>query len=281
MSAVWKIIRAIITAAAITVASAAIFVVITALALGKTVFNEDYMKRELADRGIYDGLAEEIKLKAKGSYLESEYRVKPLDGVVDAVLDFAVTPEPLQKELEYVLSQVYSGEKIEISGKYFVEDYSTRIHSFLTANGIGFIERDTVEEFVGTVADNVKRNVDVSEYTNKISEYFNLAAGTTALFYAAAIVVTAVMLILILIFARRRLGCAGLPFLIAGALALVAAIVLPMQVNKTYLLNDTLTGFLRSVVGTNLRLLAASGAGAAAIGLALLVLQSIFGKKRA
>lgn len=243
----------------------------TMLALSRTVLNHTFMLQGLRENAVYEGVCETVKTEAANAYRNSEFRSEQLDPIIDEVLNAAVRPEPLRKEVETLLEQLYTGQELRISGEYFIEDYSETIHGYLNEHGVA-VPKESADGLIRTVADQVRDNVDLSEYYNQVRRLFGLATAAVVGILIGTFVLT-VLLLLLFLFRKRKLKWMSFPFLIAGAiLVLFAGIVLLLPWTADVILHPAITGFLFGIVRRILLILLIVGAVRLAIGVVLCIL---------
>jgi hypothetical protein len=261
-------------------ASLLMCVTVVTLTLQNTVFNADYMKQELRERQVYSALVDLAKDSVRASYQGSAYRSTDLDPLVDRLLDAALDAETIRLEMEDVLDQIYSGQQISLNGEYFLEYYSQKIHTALNTLGMKSVQKEQVSWLIRAVADAAREHVDISEYTNKISEAVSLVMISPVLLYLAALVLIAVSFLLILLLSRDRLKALALPFLISGCLMPLASLFLFRCASGLQVVNEPITIFLQSVIARCLLYFLYYAAINLAVGLLLLLVRRIRRKNK-
>ena len=242
-----KIIKTIILILAVIVSALAMCVTMLIGTLGSTLMNNEYMKEELSSKGVYKGITDEVKSAVKDEYYKSSYRDEMIDELLDDLLDTVILPDLLQKETEEIIDQLYSGEQLKLNAKYFEEDYSQSIYTFVEARNAN-ISRAKIESILATVTDAVSSNVDLTEYTDEVSEEFMKIFAYIILVLLGGLLLTGVMFLLILLLSREKLRNLSFPYFISGLLMLLLSLAgAAMLGDGVRVLNDSMSDFINSV----------------------------------
>lgn len=194
-------------------------------AFSQTLFKSGYVKAELSEYGVYGKIVDEVKEDVKREYRRKGNKNKELDSHLDKLLDFVILEEPLKKEIEESVDELYGGRKIIVSKEDLLKEYSDGTRKFLTDNRIDASE-ETVGWLINQIADRVTDSIDLNKYTEIISESY---ARLISLFKEIRLVCGifgSLFFVLIIAFYKDRLKKIGLVSVISGGILVVLSSVM-------------------------------------------------------
>lgn len=274
-----KIIKTLLIAAAVLLSALSMCLTMLIGTLGNTLMNADYLKDELSGKGVYKGLTDEIKDEAKKQYYKSDYRSEKTDALISDLLDAVLLPDLLQKETEQMIDELYNGKKLSLNAEYFAEDYTESIYTFVQKRDPS-ISRDKIEELLNTVTTAVSENVDLTEYTEQVSESVMKLFAWVIAALLAGILLTVLLFAIILLLSEERLRNLAIPFFISGGIMLVVSLIgMAALGNGVRVLNDSMSDFVNSVLQKLIALCAGYGVKNLVVGGLLLLARKILSRR--
>ena len=154
------------------IASIMLFLSTIGFVIRTTFLDKNYILEILENNNFYTTITNEIKKTVKKE-LHNNNDIKVINHLIDNMVDFAIQEEPIKKEINLVLNQLYSNEKIKISGEFFSEDYTKKIKDFLQDVDVN-ISGSGIEKTLNIVFDKAINSMDFDKYTDKLSYYFGM-----------------------------------------------------------------------------------------------------------
>ncbi len=245
-------------------------------AFSQTIFDRNYIKYTLNENGVYTEIVTETKKAVKKAY--SARKDKPADLEIDKVLDYIILEEPLRKEIEESIDELYDGRKIEVSGDYLAEEYSKMINQYIAEKGRN-ISPELVNWIVKSSVNKTIENVDLNRYTDLVSEYFAKLIKLFSDIEMGCNVLLVCLFVLIMVFYRERLKKLGIVSLVSGILMFAISSAM-LTLSQSDSAAQTLQKFISSVLVYYFLIVMLLALGEMFFGITLLIISGYLKKRK-
>lgn len=204
------------------IASILLFISTLGFVIRITFLDKNYILTILDNNNFYTTITNEIRTTVKKE-LRNNNDMKMISYLIDNMVDFAIQEEPIKKEINLVIDQLYNNEKIKISGEFFSEDYTKRIKEFLSDANIN-IPGTYLEKSLNVVFDKSIEKMDLEQYTDKISYYFNIINNYLNIGVLVSFLLSLIIIVLLISLSKKKKIVLVLLTMIYGLLLLITAI---------------------------------------------------------
>lgn len=192
----------------------ALIVFVLSTIVSNFTLNKDYIKKLLRENNVYSTINEEIKKSIKTDLKVSLSEVPNLN--VEELVDKTITEDILEKELDYILTTLYSTNKMKVDLSILSKGYSENLDNYIKNNNIKVPEK--IETQIKNVMEtNSLGEEDITYFNDNYSKYFAKAKDIIKKVRMFSLISLITLVGLTLLLAKQKIRGLYIPALLSSA----------------------------------------------------------------
>lgn len=222
------------------ICSVLLFVLVMLAIFKLTIFNKNYVLKQITSDDYYTKVYEEINEDMKNSLLSS--------GLDETILNGLLTKNDVKKETKNLIGSIYSGSKFNVDTESFKEKLNKNIENYLKEKNIQVTDQKSLDTFVSNIVSVYKKEISLYGY---LQSYVGKFVKISNLMDVAII---AIVLLLLICFIILRYGLhrrySGVISMSAGLMLLYFKSYIYEQIDMKNLLiiSDSFSSLLRKIL---------------------------------
>lgn len=169
------------------------------LILNVTVFNKNYVLKQIESHNYYSKVYKEIKKDMKNRLMSS--------GLDNSVLDNLYTKNDVKKDVKGFVSAIYSGYSYDASLDSFKEKLENNIDKFLADKNVEVSDKESLDSYVSSVMKVYENEVTLYGYLDGFSSKFIKASNYLTVGMGISLICFAVLYLIVrCVFHKKYLG---------------------------------------------------------------------------
>ena len=198
--------------------------------ISKFTLDKSYIQKTLNKSGAYKLINDEIKEQVKSSLLESNNKeIQKLN--INELVDYVVTEDILESEMDYVLDELYNNGNLKINRKILYDGYVKNINKYIEENKIQLPD-EIQKQLNNSIVDNSITDEDITPKNNQYLESFNNAKGMVKDLKLILTISIVSLLVLTVILSKEKLRGIYIPFIFSGILLIIINCALKIALNS-------------------------------------------------
>lgn len=192
----------------------ALIVFVLSTIVSNFTLNKDYIKKLLRENNIYSTINDEIKKSVKTDLKVSLSEVPNLN--VEELVDRTITEDILEKELDYILTTLYSTNKMKVDLSILSKGYSENLDNYIKNNNIKVPEK--IEAQIKNVMEtNSLGEEDITFFNENYSRYFAKSKDIIKKVRMISLISLITLVGLTLLLAKQKIRGLYIPALLSSA----------------------------------------------------------------
>lgn len=195
------------------------------------VFDENTVKKEIEDAGIYEGLNNELKTSLKQELKEEINEDPELKDKFDEMIESVFTEDVLKNEIDDILEQAYSNSTtVEFDANILIDGYTRNLENYLKENNIE-LPQEVKAEIEEWKKENSSEKTNIIEKDEDINNLYDIKdlANTAIKGIWIGIIVFWVIAILL---SKEKLKIIYKPLILSGTFLLLIRVGITSFVNE-------------------------------------------------
>lgn len=195
------------------------------------VFDENTVKKEIEDAGIYEGLNNELKTSLKQELKEEIDEDPELKDKFDEMIEGVFTEDVLKNEIDDILEQAYSNSTtVEFDANILIDGYTRNLENYLKENNIELPQevKDEIEEWK---KENSSEKTNIIEKDEDINNLYDIKDLVNTAIKGILIGIIVFWVISILL-SKEKLKIIYKPLIFSGIFLLLIRIGITSFVNE-------------------------------------------------
>ena len=214
--------------------------------ISSKIFSEKYVLSSLEKANYYD---EVHKL------LESNFeKYIGQSGLDENTLKDIVTKEDIKKDTEKIITSIFDGLKEDISTKELKNRLHDKIKKSVNKNNLSTVDENAINEFINQICNEYKSTISSLNYESQINDIYSSLMKYIKIAKKVTIVSIGISIILLILLNLKRmyrvLTNLGISILASGLILTILNIYFSTSIKIDYIsiLNDQISGVLRSIL---------------------------------
>lgn len=195
------------------------------------VFDENTVKKEIEDAGIYEGLNNELKTSLKQELKEEIDGDPELKDKFDEMIESVFTEDVLKNEIDDILEQAYSNSTtVEFDANILIDGYTRNLENYLKENNIELPQevKDEIEEWK---KENSSEKTNIIENDEDINNLYDIKDIVNTAIKGILIGIIVFWVISILL-SKEKLKIIYKPLIFSGTFLLLIRVGITSFVNE-------------------------------------------------
>ena len=217
-----------------------LFLIVVLLIFSVTIFNSNYIIRNINKTDYYDNLYKDIKKEM--SYYTNQ------SGFNDNILDNTFSKNTIKRDINLLINNLYEGKETNINDNKIKDNINNNINEFLHKYNYSITNRKDVDEFTNKMISIYKSKIKIVDDIDKIAPKMN------KILYLKNIVLIGLFILLVVSVFINTIIChrnnLDIVMYINSLLLLVVRlyIVNKIDINNLYLYNKNISVVLKNVI---------------------------------
>lgn len=195
------------------------------------VFDENTIKKEIEDAGIYEGLNNELKTSLKQELKEEIDEDPELKDKFDEMIESVFTEDVLKNEIDDILEQAYSNSTtVEFDANILIDGYTRNLENYLKENNLELPQevKDEIEEWK---KENSSEKTNIIENDEDMNDLYNIKELVNTAIKGILIGIIVFWVIAILL-SKEKLKIIYKPLILSGTFLLLIRLGITSIVNE-------------------------------------------------
>ncbi len=195
------------------------------------VFDENTVKKEIEDAGIYEGLNNELKTSLKQELKEEIDEDPELKDKFDEMIESVFTEDVLKNEIDDILEQAYSNSTtVEFDANILIDGYTRNLENYLKENNLELPQevKDEIEEWK---KENSSEKTNIIENDEDINNLYDIKELVNTAIKGILIGIIVFWVIAILL-SKEKLKIIYKPLILSGTFLLLIRLGITSIVNE-------------------------------------------------